>query len=227
MTVAPLLAPMLGGVLLLWFSWHAIFWTLAGLSLIASVLVMRFVKESLPVEKRQPFHFRTTAGNFASLFRHKKVFSYMVASGFSFSGMFSFLSSGPFVYIDLYGVSPQHFGYYFALNVVFLFLTTYTNSSVVRCLGANQMFRIGLLIQFVVGIALVVIYALDLGFLPLVLGVAIYVGCMAMVMSNAMAVILGDFPHMAGTASSLAGTLRFGMGALVGSLLSLVSFTSA
>lgn len=227
MTVAPLLAPMLGGVLLLWFSWHAIFWTLAGLSLIASVLVMRFVKESLPVEKRQPFHFRTTAGNFASLFRHKKVFSYMVASGFSFSGMFSFLNAGPFVYIDLYGVSPQHFGYYFALNVVFLFLTTYTNSRVVRRLGANQMFRIGLLIQFAVGIALVAIYALDLGFLPLVLGVAIYVGCIAMVMSNAMAVILDDFPHMAGTASSLAGTLRFGMGALVGSLLSLVSFTSA
>lgn len=198
MTVAPLLAPMLGGVLLLWFSWHAIFWTLAGLSLIASVLVMRFVKESLPVEKRQPFHFHTTAGNFASLFRHKKVFSYMVASGFSFSGMFSFLSAGPFVYIDLYGVSPQHFGYYFALNVVFPFLTTYTNSRVVRRLGANQMFRIGLLIQFVVGIALVVIYALDLGFLPLVLGVAIYVGCVAMVMSNAMAVILDDFPHMAG-----------------------------
>lgn len=227
MTVAPLLAPMLGGVLLLWFSWHAIFWTLAGLSLIASVLVMRFVKESLPVEKRQPFHFRTTAGNFASLFRHKKVFSYMVASGFSFSGMFSFLNAGPFVYIDLYGVSPQHFGYYFALNVVFLFLTTYTNSRVVRRLGANQMFRIGLLIQFAVGIALVAIYALNLGFLPLVLGVAIYVGCIAMVMSNAMAVILDDFPHMAGTASSLAGTLRFGMGALVGSLLSLVSFTSA
>lgn len=48
-----------------------------------------------------------------------------------------------------------------------------------------------------------------------------------MVMSNAMAVILDDFPHMVGTASSLAGTLRFGMGALVGSLLSLVSFTSA
>lgn len=95
--------------------------------------------------------------------------------------------------------------------MVFLFLTTYTNSRVVRRLGANQMFRIGLLIQFAVGIALV----------------AIYVGCIAMVMSNAMTVILDDFPHMAGTASSLAGTLRFGMGALVGSLLSLVSFTSA
>jgi DHA1 family bicyclomycin/chloramphenicol resistance-like MFS transporter len=42
---------------------------------------------------------RTTLGNFASLFRHKRVLSYMLASGFSFAGMFSFLSAGPFVYI--------------------------------------------------------------------------------------------------------------------------------
>ncbi|MBN3153422.1 Bcr/CflA family multidrug efflux transporter, partial [Pectobacterium brasiliense] len=49
----------------------------------------------------------------------------------------------------------------------------------------------------------------------------------AMVASNAMAVILDDFPHMAGTASSLAGTLRFGLGAIVGVILSLASFNSA
>jgi hypothetical protein len=48
----------------------------------------------------------------------------MLASGFSFAGMFSFLSAGPFVYININHVSPQHFGYYFALNIVFLFLMT-------------------------------------------------------------------------------------------------------
>ena len=42
-----------------------------------------------------------------------------------------------------------------------------------------------------------------------------------------MAVILDEFPHIAGTASSLAGTLRFGVGALVGALLSMANFTSA
>ncbi len=46
----------------------------------------------------------------------------MLASGFSFAGMFSFLSAGPFVYININHVSPQHFGYYFALNIVFLFI---------------------------------------------------------------------------------------------------------
>ncbi|HDJ0952562.1 MFS transporter [Escherichia coli] len=61
----------------------------------------------------------------------------------------------------------------------------------------------------------------------LVVGVAAFVGCVSMVSSNAMAVILDEFPHMAGTASSLAGTFRFGIGAIVGALLSLATFNSA
>lgn len=227
MTVAPLVAPILGGALLVWFSWHAIFWVMSGAALLATALVFFFIQETLPPTRRQKFHLRTTVGNFVSLFRHKRAFSYMVAGGLSFCGMFSFLSAGPFVYIDLHGVSPQNFGYYFALNIVFLILMTLFNSRNVRRLGAVILFRIGLTIQFSMGIFLLLVCAFDLGFPALVLGVAIFVGCTAMVGSNAMAVILDEFPHMAGTASSLAGTLRFGFGAITGSILSMMAFTSA
>jgi DHA1 family bicyclomycin/chloramphenicol resistance-like MFS transporter len=227
MTIAPLLAPMIGGVLLLWFSWHAIFWTMGAAALLGSVLVAFFIKETLPKERRQKFHLRTTLRNFGSLFRHKRVLSYMLASAFSFAGMFSFLSAGPFVYIELNNVSPQHFGYYFALNIVFLFLTTLINSRNVRRLGAVKMFRLGLFVQLTMGVWLLAVTASGLGFWALVLGVAVYLGCIAMISSNAMAVILDDFPHMAGTASSLAGTLRFSIGALVGAILSLAPGKSA
>ena len=221
MTIAPLLAPMIGGALLLWFSWHAVFWTMGAAALIGSLLVALFIKETLPKERRQRFHLRTTLGNFGSLFRHKRVLSYMLASAFSFAGMFSFLSAGPFVYIELNHVSPQHFGYYFALNIVFLFLTTLINSRNVRRFGAVKMFKLGLLVQLAMGLWLLAVSAVGLGFWALVIGVAVYLGCIAMISSNAMAVILDDFPHMAGTASSLAGTLRFSIGALVGAVLSM------
>lgn len=226
-TVAPLVAPMVGGAVLVWFSWHAIFWILALAALLASAMIFFFIKETLPAEHRQKFHIRTTLGNFASLFRHKRVLSYMLASGFSFTGMFSFLSAGPFVYIELNHVSPQHFGYYFALNVVFIFVLTMINSRFVRRVGALNMFRIGLWIQFVMAMWMVVTAFFDVGFWTLVVGIAAFVGCISMVSSNAMAVILDEFPHMAGTASSLAGTFRFGIGAIVGALLSLATFTSA
>ena len=226
-TIAPLVAPMAGGAVLVWFSWHVIFWILALAALLASAMIFFFIDETLPVERRQKFHIRTTIGNFASLFRHKRVLSYMLASGFSFAGMFSFLSAGPFVYIELNHVSPQHFGYYFALNIVFLFIMTIINSRFVRRVGALNMFRAGLWIQFVMAIWLVVSAFLGVGFWALVVGVAAFVGCVSMVSSNALAVILDEFPHMAGTASSLAGTFRFGIGAIVGALLSMATFTTA
>lgn len=226
-TVAPLLAPMIGGAVLVWLSWHAIFWILAIAALLASLMILFFISETLPVERRQPFHIRTTLGNFATLFRHKRVLSYMLASGFSFAGMFSFLSAGPFVYIELNHVLPQNFGYYFALNIVFLFIMTIINGRFVRRVGALRMFRTGLWIQFVMALWLVLSAAFDVGFWALVMGVAAFVGCVSLVASNAMAVILDEFPHMAGTASSLAGTFRFGIGAIVGALLSLATFNSA
>jgi DHA1 family bicyclomycin/chloramphenicol resistance-like MFS transporter len=226
-TVAPLLAPMIGGAVLVWLSWHAIFWILAIAALLASLMIFFFISETLPVERRQPFRIRTTLGNFATLFRHKRVLSYMLASGFSFAGMFSFLSAGPFVYIELNHVLPQNFGYYFALNIVFLFMMTIINGRFVRRVGALRMFRAGLWIQFVMALWMVVSAAFDVGFWALVVGVAAFVGCVSLVASNAMAVILDEFPHMAGTASSLAGTFRFGIGAIVGALLSLATFNSA
>ncbi|WP_336984148.1 Bcr/CflA family multidrug efflux MFS transporter [Cedecea sp. VD21] len=226
-TIAPLVAPMIGGAVLVWYSWHTIFWILAAAALLASAMIFFFIHETLAPEMRQKFNLRTTAGNFATLFRHKRVLSYMLASGFSFAGMFSFLSAGPFVYIELNHVSPQHFGYYFALNVVFLFFMTMINSRFVRRVGAINMFRTGLCLQFAMAVWLVVSSQLDFGFWAMVLGVAVFISCVSLVSSNAMAVILDEFPHMAGTASSLAGTFRFGIGALTGALLSVATFNTA
>lgn len=227
MTIAPLMAPIIGGFLLVWMSWHAIFWVLSAVALVAVVMVKFCIPETLQKQNRQTFNFMTTLRNFASLFRHRRVISYMLASAFSFAGMFSFLSAGPFVYIDLNGVSPQNFGYYFALNIFCLFIMTTINSRNVRRLGAAKMMRLGLTVQFVMGMWLVFAQLTGLGFWAMVVGVAGYMGCISMISSNAMAIILEDFPHMAGTAASLAGTLRFGVGAAVGGILALVTSQSA
>ncbi|WP_341270085.1 Bcr/CflA family multidrug efflux MFS transporter [Morganella morganii] len=226
MTVAPLLAPIMGGMMMLWFSWHAIFWTIMIAALIAALLVLFFIRETLPKERRQPFRLRIMLGQFVTLFRQKRVLCYMVASGFSFAGMFSFLSARSFVYIQLYGLTELEFGYCFALNIVFLFIMTTINSRYVRRFGALNMLRTGLVVQLLAGCWLVLAASADLGFVALMIGVACYVGNIAMITSNAMAVILDDYPHMAGTASSLAGVLRFGIGAGVGAVVASFDMTT-
>ncbi|MGL5954904.1 MAG: Bcr/CflA family multidrug efflux MFS transporter [Providencia rustigianii] len=227
MTIAPLLAPILGGEMMRWFSWHAIFWSIAIAAVIAVVLVSCFIRETLPAEKRQTFHIGTTLRQFATLFRARQVLFYILASSFSFAGMFSFLNAGSFVYIDLNGVSPQHFGYYFGINIIFLFIMTTINSRFVRQFGAERMLYFGIIIQFIMGIWLLTTTALNMDFWTLVIGVAIYVSGIAMITSNSMAVILDNYPHIAGTVSSLAGTIRFSIGALIGTLLSMIPAKSA
>lgn len=227
MTIAPLLAPILGGMAMIWFSWHAIFWIISIAAVMGALLVTFFIQETLPKEKRQKFHLRNTIKQIFTLFRARQVFCYILASGFSFAGLFSFLNTGPFVYIELNGVSPQHFGYYFGLNIVFLFLLTTLNSRYVRHFGALKMLHIGLTLQFIMGMWLIFSTILDLGFIPMILGVAVYVGSIAMISSNAMSVILDNYPHIAGTVSSLVGTIRFGIGAFFGYLLSCFKTTTA
>lgn len=227
MTIAPLLAPILGGMAMIWFSWHAIFWIISLAAIIAALLVTFFIQETLPKEKRQKFHLRNTIKQIFTLFRARQVFCYILASGFSFAGLFSFLNTGPFVYIELNGVSPQHFGYYFGLNIVFLFLLTALNSRYVLHFGALKMLHIGLTLQFIMGMWLILSTILDLGFIPMIFGVAVYVGSIAMISSNAMSVILDNYPHIAGTVSSLVGTIRFGIGAFFGYLLSCFKTTTA
>lgn len=217
MTVAPLLAPMLGGYLLVWFDWHAIFWVLTIAAVICSLLVWSFIPETLTEDKKQPFKLRSTLGNFSALLRQRQVLGYMLSGAFSFAGMFTFLTAGSFVYIDLHGVDPQHFGYYFGLNILCLIVITSINGRFVKRKGANFMMKVGLWIQLVMGVWLVAGGLLGLGFWALVSGVAVFVGAISIVGSNAMASILEEFPHMAGTASSVTGTLRFGTGAIIGS----------
>ena len=68
-----------GGVGLVQLACHL--WILALVALLASLMIGLFIRETLPAERRQPFHLRTTLGNFATLFRHERVLSYMLASG--------------------------------------------------------------------------------------------------------------------------------------------------
>ncbi|QIQ22472.1 Bcr/CflA family multidrug efflux MFS transporter [Zophobihabitans entericus] len=224
--VAPLLAPILGGIIMLWFNWHAIFYSLSGTAILAFILVLCCIPETLSTARRVSFSLFNILKNFASLFRHRQVLTYMLLGAFSGAGLFSFLSLGPFVYINLYGVAPINFGYYFAVNIFVMIGMNMTNSRLVKKKGAISMLKLGLVIQASMSVILLLVSSLGLGFIPLVLSIAGYIGCIAIVGGNVMAVILDIYPHMAGTAASLTGTFRFTIAGLVGVLLAQLNQTS-
>ena len=152
----------------------------------------------------------------------------LIFSGaFSFSGMFAFLTAGSFVYIDIYGVRPDLFGYLFGLNIVAMILMTSINGRMVKKVGSHTMLRVGLAIQLLAGVGLFIGWSLDLGLWGIVPFVMLFIGTLSTIGSNTMGLLLSGYPNMAGTASSLAGTLRFGTGSVVGAIVAFLPSDSA
>ncbi|MFD1008627.1 MULTISPECIES: Bcr/CflA family multidrug efflux MFS transporter [Oceanisphaera] len=226
MTLAPLIAPMLGGHLAHWFGWRSIFWVLTGVTVLIAVFSSLKLPETLPLERRQPLHFASIIRSYLRLISSPVALGFMLCGAFSFAGMFAFLTGASFIYIELYDVSPQHTGYLFGLNVLSLMLFTTLNGKWVRKLGSRTMLRVALSLQLLAGLLMPIGALLGWGLWSVVAPIMLYVGVISTIGSNSMASLLSSLPNLAGTASSLAGTLRFGIAALAAAFVSLLPDTS-
>lgn len=221
-TISPLLAPMIGGHLAVWFGWRSIFTVLALVSFVVLLAVLFKIPETLAPENKQPLRFKTTIRNYFRLITNPVAFGLIFCGAFSFAGMFAFITAGSFVYIDIYGVPPEYFGYLFALNVVGMVAMTSFNGRAVRKMGSHWMLRFGLWCQTFAGIALLISWLLGLSLWAIVPCVVLFVGTISIIGSNSMGLLLSSYPQMAGTASSLAGTLRFGLGAAISGVIAVL-----
>ena len=198
--VAPLLAPIIGGYIVYFFHWHAIFYVIAFMGFLSI---------------------------FMALWRQKQVLGYMFTTSFAFGGLFAFVTAGSIVYIGIYGIKPENVGYFFMLNIAIMASSSFLNRRLVGKFGAETMLRYGLGVQFLAGIWLMGVILFDLGFWPMALGIAVFVGQNPLISSNSMASILEKFPNAAGSANSMVGSVRFGIGACIGSLIALMPTDSA
>lgn len=221
--IAPLVAPILGGYLADQFHWHSIFYLLSGLGFLSAFLVGFRIPESLPKERRIPLDLMGVLRNYRAVGTNKRVLGYIFTNAFSYSGMFCFLTSGSLVYTGVYGVAPKNFGYFFILNIGVMMVATFLSGRLVGKLGTERILRIGLLIQLIAGLWLALCALFHWGLWPVAFGVALYVGMVSVVSSNANAAVLELFPRTAGTANSLIGMFRFAIGAVIGAILAFFS----
>ena len=218
--VAPMLAPLIGSFMLVELGWRSIFWLLSGFGLVCLVLILSALRESLPLQYRRPLALRTTMGGYFSLLTNARYLGFVLTGSLLFAGMFAYLSGSPFVFIELFGVSERMYGVLFAVNVMCMVLPATVNSRLVRRHGPRRMLRAGVVVVAVTGVALLAVGISGVGGLPLIMATLFPLFCaLSLVAPNATASALQDFPHMAGTASALAGSLQFGLGALSGALV--------
>ncbi|MFO6423520.1 Bcr/CflA family multidrug efflux MFS transporter [Motilimonas sp. KMU-193] len=222
MTLAPLVAPLVGGYIELWFGWQAIFYLLAIAGVLTVIAVVYLIPETLAKEKRVPLRFANVLKNYFKVLSHRRALGFILTSGFSFSGMFIFLTTSPYVYIEYLGIPSEEYGYYFGLNIIFMMIFTAINGRFVTKKGYRFMLTTGLTLLGLASLMMLSIALFDVSNRWIIVGAVVsFVGVMSLIGSNCMTGILNDFSDIAGTATALSGTLRFGMGALAGLLVSL------
>ncbi|MGE0576051.1 Bcr/CflA family multidrug efflux MFS transporter [Reyranella sp.] len=223
-SIAPMLAPLIGGQVLWFLGWRAIFWVLAGVGIVGLVAAWLLLPETLRAEYRQPLALSSVLRRFGELFRHRAFMGYAFTGTFQFSALLSFLSGSPFVFIERYGVSPQQFGLIFGGMVVFMTLGSLLNARFVPKLGAGRILRYAVIVPAVAGSTALVMGIIEarygnIGMWPFILCIGPQIATISLIGPNSMAMALQRYPHMAGTASSLMGVMQFGIGAVFGAMV--------
>ncbi len=223
-SIAPMLAPLIGGQILWYLGWRAVFFILAGIGVIAWTASYIRLPETLRPEYRQPLVVSTILKRFGELFRHKAFMGYAFTSSFQFSALLSFLSGSPFVFIERYGVSPRAYGVIFGSIVVFMTLGSLLNAKFAPVFGAAKILRYAVIVPAIVGPAALILGLIEarygaIGMWPFFFCFAPQIATISMIAPNATAVALQRYPHMAGTASSLMGVMQFGLGAIFGAIV--------
>jgi DHA1 family bicyclomycin/chloramphenicol resistance-like MFS transporter len=219
-----MLAPLIGGQVLWFLGWRAIFWVLAGVGVIGLAAAFLSLPETLRPEYRQPLVLSSVLRRFGELFRHRTFMGYAFTGTFQFSALLSFLSGSPFVFIERYGVSPQNFGLIFGGMVVFMTLGSLLNARFAPVVGAGRILRYAVIVPAVAGTSAVVLGVIEarhgsIGMWPFILCIGPQIATISLIGPNSMAMALQRYPHMAGTASSLMGVMQFGIGAVFGALV--------
>lgn len=217
MAVAPLAAPILGGIIFNLGGWRSIFYSLVAVSAVCALLFYLSVSESLVHEKRQPLNFSGLIKNYRILFSDRLCLSLSLIVGSMMAGMMAFITGSPFVYIELYGVSPEHYGFLFGINVLGMMALTYLNNHLIKNLTNRKLLFGNLIVVVVASLFLLMLsYWSKPPLVILVIAFAIFIANLGTITANIQVILLSRFPHMAGATSAMLGSIRFGVGSLGG-----------
>jgi DHA1 family bicyclomycin/chloramphenicol resistance-like MFS transporter len=218
--LAPILAPSLGSALMKVTSWQGIFVVLAVTAVLMFVLAFFALPETLPVERRQPARLRSSLRAYATLFSDRLFLAMVGVAGLSFATLFAYIAGSPFIFQELYRLTPQQFGLAFGGNAVGLILTTQLNPLLVKRYGPVRILTIAVLLSLTAVVALLVV-ALNGqgGLVGLMIPLFFLVASAGLSFPNAPAIALNRHGESAGTAAAVLGAAQFMIGGAVAPLV--------
>lgn len=218
--VSPVIAPMLGSYLLLWFGWQSAFIAQAIVGTFALAGIHFRLSETLDSAARRPLKIGAVKSAYATLLRDRTFVGASVVCGFSSAGVFAYIAASPFVFIDHFGIASENFGWLFGAIAAGMVLFSQINGNLPDSIPLWKVLRMANLVQLVAGLVLLALVVGDIGGVWSVFaGVFIYVAAQGFVFPNGSAIAMMRHPEIAGSASAMLGVNQFLIAAFATSFL--------
>ncbi|MGB3810799.1 MAG: Bcr/CflA family multidrug efflux MFS transporter [Parvibaculum sp.] len=224
MGVAPILAPVIGGLVLTNFGWPVIFWLLGGFGAVCFVAVWWGLGETLPVSRRSSGGFFPVLRAYLALARDRQFVAFTLANAFISAAMFAYITGSPFVFIDFHKLSPEHYAFIFGANALGLIAASQINAFLLRRISGRRILAVSITAHLVAALCLVgaTIYAPD-ALLPLLAALFVVVGSVGFVGSNAVAAAMSRAQDFIGAAAALNGVVQFAAAACAGAIVGMLN----
>lgn len=224
MGAAPILAPTLGGIVLTFASWHAIFWITTVYGAICCVLVTLLLPDTLADHRRLRVGIAGMLQRYLGVLRDRVFLIYAAMGGFGMFGMFAYIGGSSPVLIETFGVSPAQYGMLFGISAAAFIAGSQISPRLLPRFGAHIVIRVASTVYLLAAATLSLLAVLDVGGLwGIVPPVMVAMGCMGFLLPNTAVGALSRHAAQAGSASALMGTMQFCLAALSGALVGVLT----
>jgi DHA1 family bicyclomycin/chloramphenicol resistance-like MFS transporter len=217
--LAPILAPVIGGQLLRITSWHGVILVLGILSIAILLTVAFKLPETLPSQYRSEGSLKQTFSTFRGLITDREFMGFAWSQGLVMAAMFAYISGSPFVLQNIFGVSPQGFSLFFAVNAIGLILASQITGRLVGRISETKLLTVGIVYAAIGGTALLTAILLGVGLVGIIPSLFVVVSSVGIVVTTCFSLAMQNQARSAGSASALLGVIPFVMGAMVAPLV--------
>lgn len=215
--VAPILAPSLGGAILIVADWRWIFWVLAAYAVMCGLLVWWLLPDTLRPERRIRLHPGEQMRRYGTILRDPMFLSYGGMACFGSFAFFAYLAGSSPVFIGGFGLSPSQYALVFGLCSVGLIANAQINARILPRFGISSILRTVACLHLGATLTLAAVAFAGLhDLLPILVPTFIAVSCMGFLNPNTVVGALTHHAAHAGSASALIGTAQFSLGACGG-----------
>ncbi len=226
--VSPMLAPTVGSYITVLFGWHAIFIALLILGVLNLLTTIFILPDNFKPDINISLKPSPIIKGFLAVAFQPEFFTYAFTGAISFAGLFAYVAGSPVVFMEVFKVSTEMYGWIFAFLSIGLIGSSQVNSLLLKKYTSAQIIPIAIICQVLITIAFYIGTAYNLiGVFGAISFLFLFLACIGFTNPNTVALTLAPFRKNAGTASALMGAIQMGIGAIAASALSVFHTKSA